>query len=293
MVPIAASVWSSDPKQVYEFPAKTLIRFMHNHCLLQIFSRPTWRTVTGGSKNYAEKIASKIQNINLNSKVTSVKRLPSGKVEVLAEGKRPEIYDAVVIGTHADYALQILSDPTKEEKEILSKFTYRPCIAYLHSDETLMPRIRKVWASWNFLAPQNTVTYWMNRLQNFIPKDLLLFVSVNPPYKPKNVLYEVAYDHPQYTTECVKAQSELHQIQGNGIYFCGSYFRFGFHEDAFTSGLLAAELLGVKAPWKVEKHDRSLDMVKNPPLLTFTVVVNLLLFLLSLLVALILAVKLY
>ena len=259
LLPMAAAIWSSSVEEILAFPARSFISFYANHGLLRFDDRPQWRTVSGGSRRYVEAVSRGFRrNVRLSTPVRSVKRLNPG-VEVIDANGHRDHFDAVVMAGHADQSLAVLGDEASPlERKVLGAFRYQENRAVLHSDASLMPRRRKLWASWNYLSPRRrdqgellAVTYWMNRLQNLSP-DLELFVTLNPYREPDESLVhgEFLYDHPQFDAEAMEAQRLLPEIQGaEGIWYCGSYCGFGFHEDALQSGLAVADRFGLKAPW--------------------------------------------
>ncbi len=261
LAPMAAAIWSQPQGTVEDMPAATLVRFFEVHGLLRLANRPRWRTVTGGSREYVRRILQYVTDnggvVRLGSPVSTVTR--SGmNVSVTLTGDVTERFDGVVIAAHADQALRMLGDPDAAESNALGAFTYKPNRVVLHRDRALMPRRRAAWAAWNYIAPQGPdgaqgVTYWMNRLQNFGDAGPV-FVTLNPPFEPapESVLASFDYSHPVFDVAGISAQARLREIQGRRrTWFCGSYFGYGFHEDAFASGIAAASAMGVLPPWEV------------------------------------------
>jgi uncharacterized protein len=253
LLPMAAAVWSSEPSQMLAYPAKAFLRFFQNHALLQFRNRPKWRTVQGGSRTYVDALLAESPLKAVHSQqVRRVERLGG---HVLVDG---EFFDHAVIGAHADQALSILAAPTPREAEILSTFSYSRNRVVLHRDATLMPKSRRLWSSWNYVADDDvsgaSVTYWMNSLQS-LPTARDYFVSLNPHRAPAphTVLREFSYEHPIYSTEAMRQQKRVWSLQGeNNTWFCGAYFGAGFHEDGLQAGLAVAEQLGgVMRPWTV------------------------------------------
>ncbi|WP_298253376.1 FAD-dependent oxidoreductase [Bradyrhizobium sp.] len=259
LAPMGAAIWSTPARDMLDFPAENFVAFFSNHCLLQ-HRRPVWRTVKGGSRNYVEKLTAAFRDrIRLGCAVTSIHRTARGVIINDSHGGS-ESYDHVVIAAHSDQALKMLSDADDHERSILGAIAYSPNRVYLHRDVRLMPRRRRVWASWNFLRwpRQRTalndvaVTYWMNELQE-IDKDKPLFVSLNPPFEPDPSLTFGQYlcEHPQYDAAAFAAQKRLESIQGKRhTWFCGAWTGYGFHEDGIRSGLAIAGALGATAPWR-------------------------------------------
>ena len=255
--PMAAAIWSTSSGRVGDFPAKTFVRFFINHGLLKFKQRPPWRTVSGGSKEYVAKLSAPFKNkIRLNTPAKQIFRGDDKKPHIQING---EIFDHVILACHPDQSLSILKDCSDQEKEVLQCFPYSKNIAYLHKDPEMMPRSKAAWTSWNYLGSTNKkqehedvfVTYWMNRLQPFLPKNQDFFVSLNAPERPKNVLKEIIYAHPQYSSEALSGWDKIKTIQGvKNTWFCGAWCGYGFHEDGLSSGLAVAEALGnVKRPW--------------------------------------------
>jgi predicted NAD/FAD-binding protein len=261
LLPMAAAIWSAPARDMMAFPAASLLRFFHNHGLLQATSRPQWRTVIGGSQAYVKKLTAGFrQRIHLGRAVVGVRRTAAGVALHTIDGAVLD-YDHVVMAAHADQSLALLEDADGEERRLLGAFSYQENRAVLHSDAALMPRRRAAWASWNYLAEHGThdetrlsVSYWMNRLQN-LPGDQPYFVTLNPMREPDpaSVHASFVYHHPMFDRDAMAAQGALAGLQGRrNSWFCGSYFGYGFHEDGLASGLAVAAALGVPAPWKAE-----------------------------------------
>jgi len=261
LLPMAAAIWSMPTSDVLEYPAHAFIQFHDNHGLLKLTNRPLWRTVTGGSQSYVDKLTSSFADrIRRGVGIVSVDRR-SDRV-LLATGKgESERYDQVLIATHADQALGMLADPTPDERDLLSSFRYNINQAVLHGDDGLMPKRRRAWASWNFIGDSQqgaradlTVTYWMNRLQA-LPNDEPLFVTLNPNHQiDRDKTYQTQeFEHPIIDSAATDAQKQLWSLQGHqGVWYCGAYFGAGFHEDGLQSGLAVAEAIsGSKRPWRV------------------------------------------
>jgi uncharacterized protein len=259
LAPMGAAIWSAPSDEMMNFPAENFVAFFRNHRLLH-YHRPVWRTVKGGSRNYVEKMTTAFrERIRLGCAVTSIERTPHCVVVRDSHGSI-ESYDHVVIGAHSDQALAMLSDADDRERRILGAIGYAPNTIFLHRDVRLMPKRRKIWASWNFLRWQReartendvAVTYWMNELQG-IDKDMPLFVSLNPPFEPDPKLTFGRYicEHPQFNAQAFAAQQQLDQIQGRRrTWFCGAWTGYGFHEDGLRSALAVAEALGATVPWR-------------------------------------------
>jgi uncharacterized protein len=264
LAPMGAAIWSAPSDQMLDFPAENFVAFFSNHRLLQ-YDRPVWRTVKGGSRSYVEKLTSAFRDrLRLGCAVTSIQRTSHGAVVNDSHGGH-ESYDHIVIASHSDQALAMLSDPSEQERAILGDIRYAPNAVYLHRDIRLMPKRRRAWASWNFLRWQRegttvndvAVTYWMNELQG-IDDDKPLFVSLNPPFEPDPALTFGKYmcDHPQYNAAAFAAQKRLGEIQGKRhTWFCGAWTGYGFHEDGVRSGLAVAEALGATVPWRAPQPE--------------------------------------
>ena len=260
LYPMAAAIWSTPAALVGAYPAAAFVRFCENHGLLKLQGRPVWRTVCNGSQAYVSRLTrSYSDRILTGTPVVSIVRDQDGVVVRDAKGGRRR-FDHVVVATHADHALALLTDPTSDEQRLLSTFSYAHNEAVLHTDIALMPKRRAAWASWNYLsqggdnARQLSVTYWMNRLQP-LGVETPLFVTLNPFIEPRSdtVLRRENYAHPMSDLASMRAQQELWTLQGrNNTWFCGSYFGAGFHEDGLQSGLAVAEDLGgYNRPWTV------------------------------------------
>lgn len=257
LLPMGAAIWSTTAREMRAYPLIAFVRFFASHGLLELINRPQWRTITGGSISYVERLADGL-DIRLNSRIQGIRRHADG-VDIVHAGGHIETFTDLVIATHADTALSLLADPTEDEQAVLGAFRYTDNTAVLHSDTSLMPRRRRVWASWNYVGEQSEtddtqlcVTYWMNRLQS-LPTKTPLFVTLNPirPVAEGKLHQAIAYSHPLFDHAALAAQEKLWRIQGNRrTWFAGSYFGHGFHEDALQSGLAAAEALGdVRRPW--------------------------------------------
>lgn len=259
LVPIAAAIWSTPAKRMLEFPATYFVNFFENHRLIHA-ERPTWRTVTGGSRNYLIRLLAPLgDRVRLGAGVISVRRTAHG-VDILDTTGRSEGFDKVIVACHTDQALRMLDRPTLEERQILTAIPYGPNRVVLHRDERLMPKRKKVWASWNYLRSSDqrsdasvAVSYWMNRLQG-IDASRPLFVTLNPDREPRPELVfgDYSFDHPQFGANAMDIQARLKAIQGdNNTFFAGAWTGYGFHEDGLNSGIAAAEALGATLPWRI------------------------------------------
>jgi predicted NAD/FAD-binding protein len=247
VVPLVSAVWSADPDQMWSFPVGFLARFLDNHGLLTLRDRPQWRTVEGGSWSYVEALTEPFrESIRTNSPIESIRR-HDDHVDVCAKGMPPESFDQVVIATHSDQALEMLSDATRTEREVLGAIEYQPNEAVLHTDETLMPRRRAAWASWNYhLQDEPTgataLTYDMNRLQALgCERQFCVTLNLTDRIDPGKIIEVIQYDHPVFTPGAIVAQDRWSEISGTGrTHYCGAYWRNGFHEDGAFTGLRAA-----------------------------------------------------
>lgn len=253
LVPMSSAVWSTPMEQMLDFPAVTLIRFFQNHGFLGLDTQHQWYTLDKGSQSYREILIGPFKDrIHINRKAVKVTRA-NGKVTVYASDGTAEAYDRVIIATHGDQALNLLEAPTNDEQQVLSCFKYQYNKATLHTDESIMPKAKLAWSSWNYRIQQQdgqlapSTIYWMNQLQGVSDKKNY-FVSINPHdnIDSKKIIREIDYEHPLFDVPAINAQAQLHKLNQSGpVYFCGSYFKYGFHEDAFASAVqLSSQLLG-------------------------------------------------
>jgi predicted NAD/FAD-binding protein len=259
LLPVTAAIWSSSLDDMLEFPVATLVGFLANHDILQVRSRPRWRTVSGGSREYVRRlVASFPGRIRVSRPVVSVRR-PDDSVEVIDGTGGLDRFEEVVFATHPDVTLEILGvEATPREREVLGAIRYQRNEAVLHRDPTLMPRRRGAWASWNYLADGRgerdrsgpvSLTYWMNRLQNLRTRRPV-FVTLNPIREPRGEVQRFTYAHPRFDTAAIDAQRRVPSIQGGRrTWFAGAWRGHGFHEDGLRSGLEVAAALGAPAPW--------------------------------------------
>ena len=257
ILPMGAAIWSASVEGMRAFPARHFARFFQNHGLLRLNDRPAWRTVQGGSRNYVTRMIADLPGLRLGCGVRAVSRHDLGVTVHLLDGTS-ERFDQVVMACHADQALAMLERPTADESAVLGAFRCQDNRCVLHTDIRFMPRRRAVWSAWNYLSDgacdhQQTVsvTYWMNRLQSLVTNQPLL-VSLNPLGEPDpaKVLLERHYRHPQFDAAAMAAQERLPEIQGTGgVYFCGAWSGWGFHEDGIGSAVRVMALMGVIPPW--------------------------------------------
>ena len=247
LIPMGAAIWSTDPTRMLSFPARYFVQFFHNHGMLSVDKRLQWRAIRGGSARYVEKLTAPFrQRIHLNCPVESVRRLPNG-ILIKPRGTDTERYDQVFFTCHSDQALALLADASPLEKSILGAIPYQENEAVLHTDTTLLPRTRRAWAAWNYHVIEGTdaaraiLTYNMNILQTLKSRHTFC-VTLNRTahIAPRKIIKRINYHHPLYTLAGVAAQARQSEINGvNRSYFCGAYWRFGFHEDGVVSALNA------------------------------------------------------
>lgn len=246
LIPMAAAVWSADLQIMYQFPARYLIRFFQNHGLLSVNDRPDWYVIKGGSKTYTTALtASFADKIRLSTPVQKVQRTDSGVLITSAQGE--EHFDAVFIASHSDQALAMLSDPSEAEQQVLGAMTYQDNEVLLHTDHSVMPRRKLAWAAWNYHLLEGEqsrvpVTYNMNILQGFdCPEQFCVTLNNSEAIDQSKVLKRMNYQHPVYTPQSVAAQSRQAEINTGRTFYCGAYWRYGFHEDGVVSALNAIE----------------------------------------------------
>jgi predicted NAD/FAD-binding protein len=251
IVPQAAAVWSADPRQMWTFPARFLAEFFDNHGMLELRNRPRWRVVRGGSARYVEQLTAPWrERLRLSTPVQAIHRADD-HVVVQPRGGEPERFDHVVLATHSDQALSLLADPSDREHELLGAIPYQPNQAVLHTDERMLPRRRRAWASWNYHLldePKGpaTVTYHMNRLQSLdADREFCVTLNRGDAIDPDKVIRRIDYAHPVFTAAGEAAQARHHEISGvERTHFCGAYWGWGFHEDGVKSALRVAERFG-------------------------------------------------
>ena len=251
-LPMMGCIWSCPTDQMLAFPVATMIRFCHNHGLLQISNRPRWFTVTGGSRNYVQKIVSGISDKRLNTPVQLIERDEQG-VRIVTQAAA-ERFDEVVICTHSDQALRMLRAPSPEETQCLSAIPYQDNVAVLHTDDSVLPSRRKAWAAWNYVRAESDdqesarvcLHYLLNKLQP-LPYEQAVVVSLNPTQAIdlSKVIRTFDYAHPVFDLKAIDAQQHMHRIQGQQhTWYAGAWLGYGFHEDGLKSGLsVARELL--------------------------------------------------
>ncbi len=255
LLPMAASIWSSPTEEVLEHPAYTLIRFFDHHGLLDLWGRPRWRSVVGGSSRYVQTLHRRLEaRVEVGRAVIGIRRHPNG-IGLLQEHTPETFFDAVVLACHPDQARRLL-DPSFGARAWLSRFSYTANQAFLHRDPAYMPATRSLWSSWNFHSesdlPQATpvsVTYWMNRLQ-VLPAREPFFVTLNAPSEPRTTLATVDFEHPCFNLDTLRAQQDAPNWQGvDGLYFAGAWLGQGFHEDGVASAVPLAHHFKLPLPW--------------------------------------------
>ena len=246
LLPMAACIWSCPTATMMAFPVASFVNFCHNHGLLQITDRPQWYTVRGGARHYVEKMLPHIAHRHLNTPVKAVYANPQSKIVVHAKNGLQE-FDDVVLATHSDQSLRLLTDASEHEKQILSAVQYQPNRAVLHTDSSFLPANKKTWSAWNYQAmtgDENRVCvhYLLNQLQP-LPFTTPVIVSLNPIEAPRAELVIDSFDyaHPVFDKAAIRAQQQLPAIQGKrGVWFAGAWTHYGFHEDGLKSGLNVA-----------------------------------------------------
>ena len=254
LIPMAAAIWSTGDDQMMEFPAESFLQFFQNHGLLTVNERPQWRTVVGGSHSYVKRMLADFKGeVRLSSPIASIRRSGDRVALSTAAGPAGE-FDEVIVAAHADEALAMLSEPSDAERRLLGAWVYQANHTVLHTDTAVMPPLRRIWSSWNYTREQGgdpsgpaTVTYYMNLLQG-LQTQAPLFVSLNrhAPLQDDRVVMRTIYNHPTYSRQALEAQLELPTLNGQRhTWFCGSYFGYGFHEDAVRSGVQVAQSFGM------------------------------------------------
>ena len=251
IIPMGSAIWSTKANSMMDMPALFFIRFFNNHGLMQVKNRSGWWVIKGGSREYVKKMIAEFDSkIRLNTAVESISR-SENKIIIQVLGKE-EIFDAVVIATHSDQALQLLSDSTQQEIEVLSALPYQSNEALLHTDSSVLPKRKNAWASWNYNLDQEVdqpmaMTYNMNILQTLNTNETYCVTLNNNDLVDSNkILKTLYYEHPQFTPEGISAQKRKHEISGiKNTYYCGAYWRNGFHEDGVVSALEVCSHFGI------------------------------------------------
>lgn len=259
LLAMGAAIWSCPIDTIMKFPARTFLQFFKNHGLLSVNNRPQWCTVTGGSREYVKRLTEGFKDkIKLNC---GVKRVTphDNKVAVKDIHGNTEIFDQVIFACHADEALKMIDGPANDELSVLGAFDYQDNGIIVHSDTSFMPREKKCWASWVYLSEERedkkqavSLSYWMNNLQGLDPAYPVI-ITLNPGRRPQEdlILDEHTFSHPVFDLKAIKAQDNIENIQGkNGMWFCGAYQRYGFHEDGLLSAVNVAKAMGADIPWE-------------------------------------------
>lgn len=252
LTPLVSAVWSCDAGTALRYPARYLFRFLDHHGLLSVSGSPVWRTVSGGSREYVERVGKQLDAVHTAAPVRSVRRGPRG-VEVTTDDGSTRRYDSVVVAVHPDQALRLLADPTDDERRVLGAFRYSRNATVLHTDTSVLPRSPRARASWNLTMPsceadagRVRVSYDMNRLQRLdAPENFVVSLNGADRVAEDRVLARMTYEHPVYTPESVAAQRRLPGLGGPVTAYAGAYHGWGFHEDGCRSGVEAAAALGV------------------------------------------------
>ena len=250
-LPMLGCIWSCPTDQMLKFPVATMIRFCHNHGLLQVNNRPQWHTVVGGARHYVEKIVATLADARLKTPVRSIERNAAGVM--IHTDKSSERFDHVVMATHSDQALAMLAQPTASEAQVLGAIKYQPNLAVLHTDTSVLPANPSTWAAWNYERAADThkessrvcLHYLLNKLQP-LPFEQHIVESLNPvrPIARHQVLTEFEYSHPVFDMAAIAAQKRIAELQGEQhTWYCGAWTGYGFHEDGLKSGLAAAQAL--------------------------------------------------
>lgn len=256
LIPMGSAIWSAVPTTFLRYPAAVFARFFENHGLLRLGDQPRWRTVLGGSRRYVDAISAPFRDrIRLATPVRKIVRRHDG-VEISPVNGSPEHFDRVVLATHSDQALALLSDPSRAERQVLEAIRYQPNVATLHTDSSLLPRSERARAAWNYhvlpdrsdgTGPRATLTYHLNALQGLdVDRDVCVTLNRPDDPDPDLVLAHIEYAHPVFDEAAIRAQQRLGEINGvDGTYFCGAYWRYGFHEDGVQSAFEVGRHFGV------------------------------------------------
>ncbi len=266
LYPMGAAIWSSPIERMHEFPAEPYLHFLENHGLLRLVNRPQWKYVSGGSQTYVRAMLQQFGNApRLNAAPQAIMRQENGVSLLMPDGQSLD-FDHVVIGTHADEALALLADPTKEELANLGAWRYQGNRVTLHSDDSHLPPDSRLWASWNFAKEQGhedarpvSVSYYMNRLQCLqTERPYVVTLNNTREIDPGLIINSTTLTHPLYSFESIQSQSKLREANGKGnTWFCGSYFGYGFHEDAVRSAVEVAESFGIPLGYSSSKVDEN------------------------------------
>ncbi len=259
LLPMAAAIWSCPTATMLAYPARSILQFYRNHGLLQIFDRPQWRTVVGGGREYVQRITRQLSDVRLNAPVEALHPAPEGGVMVQFAGNQKEHFDQVICALHGDQARKLLGDHWPEQSAALAQCQYQDNEAYLHWDESFLPKHRKAWAAWNFheegvadARRSVAVTYLINQLQP-LPFKTPVMVTLNPQRvpDPQKTWAQFHYAHPVFDHGALAGQEAVRRLQGrDGLWFCGAWLGHGFHEDGLRSAVEVANHMGIRATWQ-------------------------------------------
>ena len=261
LLPMTASIWSCPKNLIINFPVKSLLSFFKNHNLLNLYDRPIWKTINGGSRSYIKAIVSRLKGPI--QKKTKVNLISKGKNCIYVHTtKSKEKFDSIVLASHADQSLKIIDNSFKKQRNILSNFSFQNNTSILHTDINFMPKRKSVWSSWNYISNSDksgnlSVTYWMNKLQK-LNSPQSIFLSLNPKRLPNPdlILGQYSYSHPVFNQAAIEAQYKLERVQGeDNIWFCGAWTNYGFHEDGMVSALNIAEKFNIDIPWSKNQKE--------------------------------------
>jgi predicted NAD/FAD-binding protein len=254
LAPLIGSIWSAPDSNALQFPALSFLTFFNNHGMLEMSQRPQWQTIVGGSHSYIKAFRDRFTGeLRINKRAVKLERTDNGVV-LHTEGAGPELFNKVVIATHADEALRLLSDPSDQEKRMLGSWSYSKNRTVLHTDASVLGPRKRLWAAWNYKRRVSSkvdspvaITYYMNKLQRLrAARDYFVTLNCADDIDARSILYEVEYTHPIYTPESPISQEGIRRLNGTRhTFFCGAYMRYGFHEDAVVSGLEVAKAFGL------------------------------------------------
>lgn len=254
LAPLIGSIWSAPDSNALQFPALSFLTFFNNHGMLEMSQRPQWQTIVGGSHSYIKAFRERFSGeLRINKSAIKLERTDKG-VMLHTEGAGPELFDKVVIATHADEALALLSDPSDQERRLLGTWGYSKNRTVLHTDASVLGPRRRLWAAWNYRRRESSdvnspvaITYYMNKLQRLkAARDYFVTLNCADEIDGRSILYEVEYTHPIYTPDSPISQEGIRRLNGTRhTFFCGAYMRYGFHEDAVVSGLEVAQAFGL------------------------------------------------
>lgn len=246
LLPMGAAIWSTPALYVTEYPVESFVRFFKNHGLLSLNNRPQWKTVIGGSHSYVKAFLQQFTGeVQTNVAIAAVRRDFTGPIITLKDGTE-RLFDSVVMAAHADESLRLLADPSEEEQQWLGAWQYSSNHTVLHTDSAVLPPLKRAWASWNYTKENGvdendpvSLTYYMNRLQGLkTHANYCVTLNRSKPIAQKQIIREFNYMHPMYSLSALASQQKLPQLNGlRNTYFCGSYFGYGFHEDAVRSAV--------------------------------------------------------